>query len=65
MALRNEAAHESEVEFANLLLSMKDRDKCHFWQDAFTLLYGGTIEEVAARDKKFDWVEWIIRGEIQ
>lgn len=46
---RNEAAHESEIEFARLLILEGYKDEYHFWKDAFPLLYGGSIEEVAAR----------------
>jgi hypothetical protein len=41
-------AHESEAEFAKLLLSGY-KTEYDFWKDAFPLLYNGTVEEVAAR----------------
>jgi len=51
---RNQAAHESEIEFARLLVLEVYKDEYHFWKDAFPLLYDGSIEEVAARKEESD-----------
>jgi hypothetical protein len=46
-------AHETEEEFAKLLLEY-DETEYNFWKEAFPLLYDGSIEEVAARETRDD-----------
>ena len=40
------------TEFAELLLREDYKDEYNLWKDAFPLLYGGTVEEVAEEGKK-------------
>ena len=49
---RNQLAHENEVEFAKLLLEdqYKDQNIFHLWKDIFPLVWGQTIEQLAAKE---------------
>ena len=49
---RNRYAHESEIEFARLLLqchSDEQNDKYSIWSKVFPWLYGDTVEAIAAK----------------
>lgn len=52
-SLRNSSAHEAEVEFARMLLStdLYETEEYYKWAGLFPYTYGGSIEEVAARDE--------------
>ncbi|KAN0068068.1 hypothetical protein V8E54_002083 [Elaphomyces granulatus] len=53
IAERNTSAHDTGEGFASLLLSMKEsRPSAYFqWADAFPLVYGGTVTELAEKNK--------------
>lgn len=57
-------AHESEAEFAKLLLS-DYKTKYDFQKDAFPLLYNGTIEEAAARAPDYNMMKHFLQGGTQ
>lgn len=48
---RNQQAHETSEDFARLLLNLQVEQTNIFdqWKDIFPLLYGGSVEELAAR----------------
>lgn len=50
---RNISAHESEVDFARMFLSTElyETEEYHKWAGVFPFTYGGSVEEVAARDE--------------
>lgn len=53
---RNEQAHETKGQFAQLLLcdQFKDKNIFHMWKDIFPVVYGATVEELAARETVVD-----------
>jgi len=53
---RNQQAHETAGEFAQLLLDkqFKEGHVFNLWKDIFPLVYGATVEEIAAREKETD-----------
>lgn len=52
-SVRNASAHESEVEFARMLLStdLYETEEYYKWAGLFPYTYGGSVEEIAARDE--------------
>ena len=50
---RNASAHESSIQFAQLLLSksIQNTHLYELWKDVFPLLYDGTVEQVAQKDE--------------
>ena len=52
---RNKSAHESQADFARLLLSKNYRNTHIYetWKDIFPLLYGGIIDKVAGEKDEF------------
>jgi hypothetical protein len=54
VAARNEQAHETAGEFAELLLheDIRGGEIYNFWKDIFPLVYGATVEVIAAREKE-------------
>lgn len=53
MSLGKTSEHESEVEFARMLLStdLYETEEYYKWGGLFPYTYGGSVEEVAARDE--------------
>ncbi|KAI4229207.1 MAG: hypothetical protein L6R36_001056 [Xanthoria steineri] len=53
---RNQQAHETSEDFAQLLLheQFKEGHVFELWKDIFPLLYGAPVEEIAARKEEED-----------
>lgn len=53
---RNQQAHETSEDFAQLLLNeqFKEGHIFELWKDIFPLLYGAPVEEIAARKEEND-----------
>ena len=54
MKVRNQQAHETSGSFAQLLLNDQFKEGLIFnvWKDIFPLLYGASVEEIAARGEE-------------
>ncbi|KAK2759481.1 hypothetical protein FQN54_002959 [Arachnomyces sp. PD_36] len=56
IAERNAAAHDTEYEFAELLLSTRNKDpgRYEFWSGLYPFCFGKTVEEIAAQGNEAD-----------